>query len=92
MAVPFAPALVTGAALLAVWIDARFPNLAPRSLARRAVAAALALVALQATPVLNSSVAALYGTVFALLLPVLVTTFLGAVWLLRTLRDAQLNA
>jgi hypothetical protein len=87
----FVPALVVAAGLLALWIDARHPKLAPESLGKRVLAAAVAMLVLQAIPVFHGSVAAVYATVFAILLPVLVSSFLSAVWLLRALRDAQLG-
>jgi hypothetical protein len=89
VAIPFAPALVVAAALLALWIDTRHPGLAPDSLSRRVLAAAFAVLALEALPVFHGSVVAVYATVFAILLPVLVSSFLAAVWLLRALRDVQ---
>ena len=92
MAVPFLPALLVGAGLLALWIDTRHPTLAPESVTKRFVAACCALVALEAVPVFHGSAAATYATVFALLLPLLVSSFLAAVWLLRALRDAQLSS
>ena len=91
VAIPFLPVLVVGAGLLAVWVDVRHPKLAPESLSKRMLAAAAALLALQAVPVLHGSAAAIYATVFALVLPALISTFLAAVWLLRALRDAQLG-
>ena len=53
------------------------------------LAAAGALLLLELVPVLHGSVAQLYTSVFAILLPALVTTFLSAVWLMRAMRDAQ---
>jgi hypothetical protein len=91
VAIPFLPALVVGAGLLALWIDARHPKLAPESFTKRFLAACCALVALQAMPVFHGSATATYATVFALLLPLLTSTFLAAVWLLRAARDAQFS-
>lgn len=91
MAAAFALALVVGSALIALWIDVRRPSLAPASLGKRVLAAALAGLALRVVPVLHGSVAALYLTVFALLLPALVAAFLTAVWLMRAVRDGQLG-
>ena len=87
----FVLALVVAAGLLAIWIDVRHPKLAPESLGKRVLAAAGALLALELVPVLHGSVAQLYTSVFAILLPALVTSFLSAVWLMRALRDAQLG-
>ena len=90
MTIPFVPALVLGAGLLALWIDVRLPRLAPESLSRRLVVAGVALAVLQLAPVLRGSSVSAYATVFGIMLPVLVATFLAAVWLLRSLRDAQI--
>ena len=91
VAIPFLPALVVGAGLLALWIDARHPSLAPASVTKRFLAACCALLALEAAPIFHGSAAATYATVFALLLPLLVLSFLAAVWLLRAMRDAQFS-
>jgi hypothetical protein len=91
MAAFFVPALALGAALIALWIDVRRPSLAPDSLAKRVLAAALAALALRLVPVLHGSVLAAYTSVFALLLPALVSSFLTAVWLMRSVRDGQLG-
>jgi len=85
-------AFVLGAALIALWIDVRLPRLAPASLSRRALAALAAMVALQATPVLAGSAAALYATLFGILLPVLVFAFLAGIWLLRSLQEPTLTS
>ena len=85
-------ALVVGAGLLALWIDARAPKLAPQSLQNRVLAAGCAFILLQAVPVFNGSPAAIFATLFALLLPALISSFLTAAWLLRALRDSQLSA
>jgi hypothetical protein len=90
--IPFLPVLAVGAGLLALWIDVRHPTLAPDSLSKRMLAAAAALLALQVIPVFHGSAGAIYATVFALVLPALISSFLAAVWLLRALRDAQLGA
>jgi hypothetical protein len=82
---------MVGAALLAVWIDVRHPKLAPQSFSRRMAAAGCAFLVLQAMPVFNGSPRAFYATLFAIVLPVLISSFLTAVWLLRALRDAQLS-
>jgi len=83
--------LVVSAGLLALWIDVRFPSLAPESFFRRMLVAGCAALALQAAPVLRGSAAAVYTGVFAILLPLLVTVLLSALWMMRALRDAQLS-
>jgi hypothetical protein len=82
-------AFVFGAGLLALWVDVRFPKLAPSSLPRRLGAACGAFVLLQVTPVLGGSAAGIYATLFAILLPAFVITFLTGVWLLRALLDLR---
>ena len=84
-------AFVVGAGLLALWIDVRFPKLAPESFSKRMIAAGCVLLLLEAMPIFQGSASALYATMFAIVLPVLVSSLLAAVWLLRALRDAQLN-
>ena len=85
------PAFVVGAGLLALWIDVRLPKLAPESFSKRFIAAICAMVVLQLAPVFNGSTSAIYTTLFAIVLPLLVTSLLAAVWVLRALRDAQLS-
>ena len=88
----FVPAFLVSAGLLALWIDVRFPRLAPESFSRRMLAAAAAVLALQVTPVLSGSAIAVYAGMFGIMLPVLITALLAALWMLRALRDAQLSA
>jgi hypothetical protein len=54
-------------------------------------AAGCAVLVLGIIPISSRSAGALYGTLFAIVLPVLVASLLAAVWLLRALRDAQLS-
>ena len=87
----FLAAFVVGSGALALWIDVRRPSLAPDSLTKRMLAAGCALLALQLVPVYHDTIAAAYITVFGLLLPVLVTSLLAGVWLMRALQEAQLR-
>jgi len=80
---------MVAAALLALWIDVRFPALAPESLTRRVGAACVAFVLLWAVPIFGGSALAVYATLFALLLPAFVAVFLAGLWLLRALRDVS---
>jgi hypothetical protein len=82
---------LVGAGLLALWIDTRFPKLAPKSFTKRMLAAGCLLLVFGAVPVFGGSPAAIYATLFAVMLPLLVSSLLAAVWLLRALRDAQFN-
>ena len=91
MPAPFMSAFLVGAGFLALWIDTRFPKLAPKSLTKRMLAAGCLLLMFGALPVFGGSPAAVYAMVFAVLLPLLVSSLLAAVWLLRALRDAQFN-
>ena len=91
VASPLLCAFVVGAGLLALWIDVRHPKLAPQSFSRRMIAAGCAFLLLQAMPVFTGSPRAIYATLFAIVLPVLISTFLTAVWLMRSLREPQLS-
>ena len=93
-AVVFTLSAAFGAAVLAVWLDARFPSLAPRGLTGRLVAAGAAwLLAdgasrlferiLDTAPVEPRALVAL-----GIILPALVATFLTGLWLLRSLGTA----
>jgi hypothetical protein len=86
---PFLPVFLVGAGLLALWIDVRHPKLAPDSLSKRLVAAGCGVLALQLVPVFHGSVLAVYATLFGIVLPVLVTSLLAAVWLMRALQEAN---
>lgn len=81
-AVLFLLALVAGAALLALWLDVRFPGLAPSGLQRRLAAACAAGVLLTVAPA-QATVVSLVGV----LLPALAFAFLTGLWLLRVLSD-----
>ena len=90
----FVLAAVTGAALLALWVDARFPDLAPTRLAMRLLALLGACAAadggsrlfasmLAATPVPATTKLVALGV----LLPGLTLAFLAGLWLLRSLQS-----
>lgn len=89
MSSSFLPIMLTGAGALALWIDARFPGLAPEAFSRRVLLAIVALIALEVVPFLGGSPGAMYASVFVIVLPTLVASLLTAVWLLRALRDAR---
>ena len=86
---PYLLLYVVGAGALALWLDVRFPNLAPQSFMRRVGAALAAVVFLQVAPVVTTSTLAWYLTLFGMLLPAFVAVFVTSVWLLRALRDAR---
>ena len=87
-AAPTLYVFLLGAGLLALWIDVRFPKLAPDSFSNRILVAAGATLALAAAPVFHGSVLAVYATLFAIVLPILVSSLLAAIWMLRALREA----
>jgi hypothetical protein len=89
MASLFVAAFMIGAGLLALWIDVRFPGLAPASLSRRLLAALAALAVLQLAPIAVGSAAVAYATLFGLVFPAFVATFLAAAWIIRALGDAR---
>ena len=90
------PAIVVGAALIALWIDVRWSSLAPRRLGVRVLQVAVALVVAQyVAPRLVASLLGDDGSmvlgVAALLLiflPSLVYVFLSGIWVLRLLQRA----
>jgi len=82
--------LCGGAGLLGLWIDVRFPGLAPADLMRAAIriVAAFAIGYLVA-PVLTLAVGAGLSPAAALMLlvlPALVLFFLTAIWMMRALQ------
>ena len=90
----FVLAVVAGAALLAVWVDVRFPSLAPASLSGRMLALAVACLAADAGSRLFAAlltaapVEAGRGLVaLGVLLPGLTVAFLAGLWLLRSLQS-----
>jgi hypothetical protein len=87
MAPLFAPLFLLGAGLLALWIDVRFPKLAPEALRMRMLAVVGAVFLLMVAPLVDSSPAAAFASLFALMLPAFVFAFLTAVWLLRALAE-----
>jgi hypothetical protein len=88
---PFLSVFLAGAGALALWIDVRVPSLAPDSLSKRVLAVCCAMVALQLAPVYHGSVAAVYLTLFGLVLPLLVSSLLAAVWLMKAVQEARLR-
>jgi hypothetical protein len=87
MIVIFTLALFTGTAAIAAWIATRFPKLAPASMRRRVISAAVSLVALELAPVATGGgTAVLYLTVFILAI-VLLAVWLSTLWMLLAVRD-----
>ena len=79
----FVLALVTGAALLSLWLELRLPGLAPASLRAIVVHGALAFVGLRLVPGGEGGWGGAYVTIFAIALPALVYVFLVAIWFMR---------
>jgi hypothetical protein len=81
--------------MLALWIDVRFPRLAPK--ARRGVllhvigacGASLAIDMLLMDVVAGDAAWRRIGTVFVLDLPVLVYMFIASLWVLKMVRGAM---
>lgn len=83
----FAIAFYVGTASIALWISVRYPRLAPASLTVRAVAPFAASVGLQLVRIDTSSSLRLLASLFLIALPLLVASWLTALWLLQTMRD-----
>lgn len=78
----FVLALAVGAGLLAMWLHARFPALAPERIGRAIVHVAAAFVLLRlATAGVGSTSA--FTAIFALVLPALVYALLCMIWVVR---------
>ena len=82
-----------GAALLALWVVARFPRIGPRSIRSALVLSAVALVALRCAPFGISPMLRLphgeYAALLGFVLPVFFAAFLAAAWLMRVLAGAM---
>ena len=83
----FALVLAAGAGLLAMWVHARFPSLAPERLGRTIVHAAAAFALLKAATMFGDSTATL-TLVFVFVLPALVYALLCTIWVLRHAQTA----
>jgi hypothetical protein len=87
----FVAALAAGAAVLALWLHVRLPNLAP-SVARTIAHLALAgLVLFFFVPEAAGSAAAAFSAAFLVVLPGLVYAFLASIWMLRLMQAATLS-
>jgi hypothetical protein len=93
--VVFGVCLVLGAAALALWITVRFPKLTPRGLRGILIHVALAMLLAQLVrfgillPVSDSVAVQLIAGIISVALPILVYTFLIAIWLLRIAQNAM---
>jgi hypothetical protein len=94
----FLTALTLGAGALALWINFRFPNLAPEGIWRAVIHVGAAILAgqvllpglLPLIPETNPVVRALVIT-FLLGLPVLVYALLASIWVIRLAQGALLR-
>ena len=86
---PSLAVFMIGAGVLALWLDTRFPNLAPQSFMKRFAAAVAACLLVHLSPLSGGSAAAAYASLFGALLPAFVGAFLTALWLIRALNDAR---
>jgi hypothetical protein len=89
----FLLALSVGAALIAFWVVARFPDRVPANfkVAMVHVMAALAIGWITPTAfgvAISYGRTAAFGAIFVLLLPVIVYAFLSAAWFLKLAHDA----
>jgi hypothetical protein len=81
----FATLYMTGAALLAVWFDMRFPGARPASWMRLGIAVGIAM-ALDNVCTASLHVAPRLVAVMGVVLPAIAITFLVSIWMLRMLR------
>lgn len=83
----FLCAELVGAALIALWVVARFPRFGPQSLRPALAACIAALGLLQLLPLGVGIVVRIdaYAAIFGYVLPVLVAAFLAIAWLMRVL-------
>lgn len=83
----FMLAFTVGAGLLALWVHARFPSLAPERLPRALLHAILAFAILKVTPGLLGETVSIAG-VFLVVLPALIYALLGSLWILKQAQTA----
>jgi hypothetical protein len=84
----FAIALLAGSGLLALWLDARAPRLAPATLKPIVLHGVLAFVATQLIPGGVDTVTGKLLVVFGMALPALVYLLLVTIWFIRHAQSA----
>lgn len=89
----FLLSLGVGSALIAFWCVFRFPNLVPKDFGRALLHVCAALLLGAITPnvvgvVSSFNYASFLVAMFAVLLPVLIYTFLSGAWVLKLAHDA----
>jgi hypothetical protein len=82
----FATLYMSGAALLAVWFDLRFPGVRPASWLRLGIAVGVAM-ALDDVCTASMGVAPRLVAMIGVALPAIALTFLVSIWMLRMLRS-----
>jgi hypothetical protein len=92
----FGVAFLLGAAAVALWVDARFPALAPADLRRALGRTALAIVASRVLfpPAWEAALArgSVLVALFAIALPCLTCVLLSTIWSIRRLQAAMRGA
>ena len=90
----FGICLLAGAAAIATWINVRFPQVSPRGLRTILIHAAVVMIIGQVLrfgfvpPVSDSPAVRLMAGIFLFALPILVYSFLIAIWLVRIAQNA----
>lgn len=84
----FVLVLAVGAGLLAVWIHARFPGLAPERVGKTLLHAGAAFVLLRLIPGLGDSTPAMFAGIFLFFLPAIVYALVCSIWLLKLTQTA----
>ena len=88
-------AFAFGAAVLALWIQTRFPKLAPGSIVRTLIHVGISIVVahlvvpLLADPIASGGIPGLFVLLFLLALPALIYCFLASIWALMLLQGAM---
>lgn len=92
----FVLALAIGAGLLALWVEVRFPKLAPSGLLRIFLNIVAAIACLHIADGLigaaGDQVAFRFAAVFATALPALTYVFLSSIWVLRLMQSSLLGS
>jgi|tagenome__1003787_1003787.scaffolds.fasta_scaffold19353846_2 ABC-type dipeptide/oligopeptide/nickel transport system permease component len=84
----FMAAYLAGAALLAMWVDLRYPNIRPSGWGRLGISVAATLAVNDVCGALLTAGPRLFS-VMGLALPAITLTFLVCIWLLRMMRAAM---
>lgn len=85
----FVFALGVGAALLAVWVHARFPTFAPERVGKTLLHSGVAFALLQLSPGMVESPVMTIVTIILVVLPALAYAMLCSIWMLRHVQTAM---